>query len=241
MHEGLKLLVFHLLQKAECEQLLQQIIQDDIKAVFCDEIDMDGGKELISKMTKIVDFLWVVPSTNDLSYESFNEWEGKFRFLNLSQNFRNSREIVKTTKSVAEKKRYDYKQGIVMPPENFPTGCTPLLVNSIKTAITEARKRTKGGILVIFPDRYYGDDLNQLNEKWKAYHVQQNDFKEEENPYKFLQDGNILIIDDFSSLGFDWSTIIVIEANGINATFHACNYMMRCTTNLIIVKESSNE
>ena len=59
----------------------------------------------------------------------------------------------------------------------------------------------------------------------------------EENPYKFLQEGNVLIIDESLSLGFEWSNVIVFEKIADNAaTLHNCNYMMRCTTNLIVVE-----
>ena len=72
--------------------------------------------ELVKKMMKITDFLWIVPSTIDLNRGYFEEWAESFTILDLMQNFRNSREIVRTTKSYAEEKEYDYKKGIVMPP-----------------------------------------------------------------------------------------------------------------------------
>uniref|UniRef100_A0A7M5UY38 Uncharacterized protein n=1 Tax=Clytia hemisphaerica TaxID=252671 RepID=A0A7M5UY38_9CNID len=153
-----------------------------------------------------------------------------------------SREVVKATKSVAEKMNYEYKEGIVMPLENFPSGCDPLFVDSFKEAVMEARKRANEGILVIVD---YHDDLkdysgvlNQLNEHWKAYHECKSDFKDQENPYKFLHDGNVLLIDEFGSYGFDWYTVIIFEQmeEGGGEIMHDCNYMLRCTTNLIVVK-----
>ena len=144
-------------------------------------------------------------------------------------------------KSYAAEKHYDYEKGIVMPPENFPAGCPPVIVSSFEDAITEARKRTKDGILIIFESfRDDFDIFNQIKEKWKAYHENRNDFKEEENPYTFLQEGNILIVDYLECLGFEWSTVIVFEESLMTSddiTWHTCNYMMRCTTNLIVVKE----
>ena len=140
---------------------------------------------------EIVDFLWIVPSTNDLARKPFKSrnWEKEFTVLHLSRNFRNSREIVKTTKSVAEEQGYAYRKGIVMPPENFPTGCCPIFVDTFEEATKEARKRTKDGILVIcVPWDTNGNHLTQMNEKWKRYGDYQNDFKESENPYKFLQE-----------------------------------------------------
>ena len=71
-------------------------------------------------MKKIVDYLWVVPKTENLYLDrfkmsrlgDFEEGEDKFTFLDLSQNFRNSREIVKVVKSYAEETRYFYEKGI---------------------------------------------------------------------------------------------------------------------------------
>ena len=52
------------------------------------------------------DFLWIVPSTEHLSTEYFEELENEFAFLDLSQNFLNSKEIVKTTKLHAVETNY---------------------------------------------------------------------------------------------------------------------------------------
>ena len=136
---------------------------------------MRGDIEKFMKKTLgIVDFFWIVPATSSLRLIDFKDWEESFTFLDLSQNFRNSREVVKMIKSYAEEKDYDYKQGIVMPLENLPTGCPPVFVYSFEDAMKEARKRTKNGILVI-TDHYDPYIFNQMKEKWKA----RNDFKEE--------------------------------------------------------------
>ena len=227
----------------EHERILRKIVQHDIKAIFCDEFDMTRS-ESIKKMMKIAGFLWIVPWTNDLQLGDFRKWENEFTFLDLSQNFRNSREIVKTTKSFAEWEYYRYKEGIVMPPENFPTGCPPIFVDSLEDAMKEARKRTKDGILII--NRHVNDAdknyLNQTREKWKMYGNYQNDFRENENPYKFLQEGNVLIVECHFTNGFQWSTVIVIEkgTGSIGASLNECNWMMRCTTNLIVVRKRRN-
>uniref|UniRef100_A0A7M5WVI5 Uncharacterized protein n=1 Tax=Clytia hemisphaerica TaxID=252671 RepID=A0A7M5WVI5_9CNID len=143
------------------------------------------------------------------------------------------------TKSVSEEKQYNYKNGIVLPPENFPSGCTPILVDTFVDAMVEARKRTKDGILILddtTPNRF--DIFNQVKEPWKAYHNKRNDFKEEENPYKYLQEGKVLITNEVVSLGFEWTTLIIFEGRLAPPTYHECNFMMRCTTNLIIVKKN---
>ena len=190
--------------------------------------------ELIRKMSGIVDYLWIVPSTLDLR-QNVSAREDDFTFIDLSKNFRNSREIVEMVKSYAEENNYDYKKGIVTPLENFPTGCKPKYVGSIEDAMKEARKQTKDGILVIF--NYDFDIFNQIKEKCKVYGEDRNDFKENENPYKFLQEGNVVAIHGLTCLGFEWATVIVFEGKGLTSTYHPCNFMMRCTTNLIVVKE----
>ena len=197
----------------------------------------------MKKMMEIVDFLWIVPLTENLTRNDFKDWEETFTFLDLSQNFRNSREVVKLIKSYAEEENYSYQKGIVMPPENFPTGCRPLFVDSFEDAIKEARKRTKDGILVITDSNLHDfNNFNQIKEKWKVYHHFRTDFKEEENPYAFLHEGNIFIVDDLECFGFEWATVIVFEKKGnLSAAYHVCNYMMRCTTNLIVVKEEEDE
>ena len=221
--------------------LLQKVNQDEIKAIFCDEFDIWRDLELLEKMVKKVDYLWIVPMTENLCVGKFEEWQDKFTFLDLSQNFRNSREIVKMAKSYAEKTAYFYKEGISMPPENFPTGCIPIFVDSFHGAMKEARKRTKDGILVITSlDRDDFDNFNQIKEKWKVYHEDRNDFKEEENPYKFLQEGNVLVIDATTSHGFEWTTVIIDQIDDLYDTHHKCNYTMRCTTNLIVVESDEN-
>ncbi|XP_066910457.1 uncharacterized protein [Clytia hemisphaerica] len=223
------------------DQILQKIAQHDIKAVFCDEIDMFDS-ELFKKMLKIVHSLWIVPMTEGLHFGHFEEWEDIFTFLDLSQNFRNAREIVKTTKFYAEERRYDYKEGIIMPPANFPTGCTPIFVDSFENAMKEARQRTKEGILVILTKsgKDAGNHLIQIKEKSKMYQDGQNDFKKEENPYKFLQEGNVLVVKASDVNGFEWSTVIVMEREQIyqGASIHECNLMMRCTTNLIVIRKT---
>ena len=141
-------------------------------------------EELVKKIIEITDFLWIVPSTHELNRDmfKFEGWEESFISLDLSLNFRNSREIVKRIKSYAEEDGYPYKKGIVMPLENFPTGCPPVFVYSFKDAMKEARKRTKDGILVIANLLRNFNILDQMKEKWKVYHKNRNDFKEEENP-----------------------------------------------------------
>ncbi|XP_066932884.1 uncharacterized protein [Clytia hemisphaerica] len=222
-------------QETNHEELIKQVNQDGIKALFCDEFDTKNN-ESMRKIMKMVDFLWIVPSTDILYYKNFKVWKDEFSFLDLSQNFRNSRKIVEMTKFQAFINGYQYKEGIVMPPDNFPAGCEPIFVDSFGNAIKEARRRTKDGILVIDP-RYHDKIYNQIRGKWKMYVTHRNDFTEKENPYKFLQEGNVLIVDEDTCYGFEWTTVILFERKRHSVTYHSCNEMMRCSTNLIIIKE----
>ena len=248
-------------RNTNARNLWTQSFRMGLKPFFCDEFVMNYASSeewtKIKKIIKLVDFLWIVPSTTDLKYDHYEEWKNEFTILDLSQNFRNSREIVKMTKSIAEERNYGYQQGIVMPPENFPTGCPPILVHSFEDAMKEARKRTKGGILVITDNdcsykiedglrRYYDSNLKlSLSESWEFYLRSHNSFEEkkkEENPYKFLQEGKLLIADEYSSLGFEWTTVILYQKkNNEGETYHDCNYMLRCTTNLIVVCDDDDD
>ena len=139
---------------------MEEIKTRDIKALFIDECDLRLGstKKWIEKeVMPLVDYLWIVPSTLSLNDGEQRRWSTKFTLVNLEQNFRNSQQIVKATKSVAEKKHYFYKEGIAVPPGNFPGGCEPIFVDLFEDAVKEARKRTNEGILVIVTD---GIDLN---------------------------------------------------------------------------------
>eukprot|EP00111_Clytia_hemisphaerica_P010854 TCONS_00031760-protein len=229
-------------------RLLKKINTLGIKAVFFDECQLADlfYNEWLKKMKMAsVNYIWIAPSTDSLKDRTnYNELSSKFSFVNLKHNFRNTRQIIESTKTAAKIADYSYKKGIVMSPRNFPGGCEPVFVDDFIEAVKQARKRTNEGILVILTSaqdikKYSGE---KLNENGKAYHHAKNDFKEGENPFKFLQDGNVLFIDEKTSFGFEWATVIEFEGDILfksSPTYHDCNYMLRCTTNLIVVKESS--
>ena len=168
-----------------------------------------------------------------------------FSSLVLSQNLRNSRAIVEKAKSDADQRDYIYKEGLQMPPANFPSGYPPTFVHTFKEAIELARKRTSRGILFIDYGcsdhifKTYTDLLDQMKEEWKRYGDQVNDFSESENPYKYLCDGKVLISSWRSMIGFEWPTVIIVYHKSISTRVekHECNFYLRCTTNLIVVRE----
>ena len=221
------------------DKIYEELVGRDVKAVFIDEFGVrsDGSYDFIQTIEKRVEFLWIVPCAESFHRKYYNNLKNDFRFFELSTNFRNSREIVQEAK-IMYKSLFD-KENITMPPKNFPTGCTPAWVGSLVEGVAEARKRTKGGILVI--DGYSGyrynfSILSETNEKWRAWKKNENSFREnKENPYRYLLDGNILIIDRWTCVGFEWSTVVFLLDPVIS--FQDSTPLMRCTTNLIIVDE----
>ena len=131
-----------------------------------------------------------------------------------------------------------------MPPGNFPSGCPPIVAQSIEDAVKEARKRTKKGIWVIALNHWVQDEfkiqheefkiLDEINEKWTSYDEASSVDKD---PYQLLLDGYILVTERAQVVGFEWPTVIIFGYNGRDLlTHHLCNFMMRCTTNLVVVK-----
>ncbi|XP_066926240.1 uncharacterized protein [Clytia hemisphaerica] len=230
--------------------LIQKVQNDGIKAVFIDECEMgytsDG--QWMKKLISLVDFLWIVPSTSMLSMRSLlSKYERDFTFLDLSKNLRNTPQIVQAAKAEAERSEYLYGEGIAMPPPNFPKGRDAILSNSFEDGLKKARTMTKSGILVITDKINHisnGSAMDQMRENWKSLHPERNDFGDNENPYEFLTQGNILVIAGNLSFGFEWPTIILFQ-DGNDYQFggpslHRCNFIMRCTTNLIIVRTEKN-
>ncbi|XP_066910542.1 uncharacterized protein [Clytia hemisphaerica] len=226
--------------------LIQKVENYGIKAVFIDECEMgytsDG--QWMKKLISLVDFLWIVPSTSMLSMRSLlSKYERDFTFLDLSKNLRNTPQIVQAAKAEAERSEYLYGEGIAMPPPNFPKGRDAILSNSFEDGLKKARIMTKSGILVITDNINHisnGSAMDQMRENWKSLHPERNDFTDDENPYKFLTQGNILVIAGNLSFGFEWPTIILFQ-DGNDYQFggpslHRCNFIMRCTTDLIIVR-----
>ena len=211
-----------------------------MKAVFIDEFAEKGDEsyDFIKSIEKHVEFVWIVPNAFSFGKSVLIELKERFRFFELSTNFRNSREIVGTIKMLAEGRAFDGH--ITMPLGNFPRGYTPIEVHSLKYGVIAARRRTKGGILVIDnTERNYYRFLNKMNEKWKVCKGRYREkFTEDENPYKFLKEGNILIVDQITCVGFEWPTVIVLfDSIIISCLFtDPCNSMMRCTTNLIVIR-----
>ncbi|XP_066931381.1 uncharacterized protein [Clytia hemisphaerica] len=230
-----------------CQEIVQYITDNDIKAVFMDEFFMlREGATIVENIMNMVEVCWIIPCPISANKNNFKEWENDFKTLTLQKNFRNSQEITKMVKSFAEEVKFGYMTGLPSSLPNFPCGKTPLNVDSFQEAMTEARKLTKQGILVIMHNitRDVREILNTSNETWKIYTYQQNDFldPEDPNPYQFLLDGNVLFADSQKLNGFEWQTVILVGTwvNRMKITHHGCNYMMRCTTNLIIVGDHNN-
>ena len=82
----------------DIEEIPQTVEKNGIKAIFFDELDIHSFTQdlMVTKITeKNVDYIWIVPATNDLHYRIIGGGKDGFTYLDLAQNFRNSREIVK--------------------------------------------------------------------------------------------------------------------------------------------------
>uniref|UniRef100_A0A7M5XME8 Uncharacterized protein n=2 Tax=Clytia hemisphaerica TaxID=252671 RepID=A0A7M5XME8_9CNID len=166
-----------------------------INALFIDECEVtyNQWKEIIMKVKQHVEVIWIASNglghqrilsgDEDLSlYDDFIKYE-------LDVNLRNCQSIVKEALSFEEKTTLYYIEGLVFPPPNHPNGKQPYHSKSFEDAITEMRKITNDGVLVISDIPYEKDDLQTLDKmklKWKRYGEDKNDFNEGESPYQFL-------------------------------------------------------
>ena len=218
--------------------------QDLINAVFLDEMDIFYGKS-IEDLADLVDVLWISPNATNMIEQKYKVLEDDFEVLDLSLNLRNTEEIVKKSKSLSEQMHYRYENGLKMPPPNFPNGCAPNIMESLKEALNSARKSTSQGILIITDDLGSATSKVSLIEpNAKVFGKNHTDFEEWENPYEFLtRPGSVLLTDSQSISGFEWPTVIMLlivdigEAVLSSIEKHRCNITLRCTTNLYTVNE----
>eukprot|EP00111_Clytia_hemisphaerica_P025044 TCONS_00073729-protein len=176
--------------------------------------------------------MWIAPDAY-----SQNENINDFTTIHLKNNLRNTKEIVLETKSIAEETSYIYKSHLNMPLPIFPQGCRPIYTYSIEEALDKARELTKEGILVIDSNvsSYYDEYVKSPVGEW----VKQKMNTSQVSPYDHLLNGGILFAGRYNIDGFEWPTIIVNLTDKKLRIFnsHECNFCMRCTTNLFIVKK----
>uniref|UniRef100_A0A7M5WX24 Uncharacterized protein n=1 Tax=Clytia hemisphaerica TaxID=252671 RepID=A0A7M5WX24_9CNID len=185
--------------KEEIEKLTNRIRTGNIKALFIDEcaITDNQSKEIIMKVKQHVDVIWIASNGANHRYilsgdEHLSVYDDFMKF-ELDVNLRNCESIVKEAFSFEERNPSEYKEGLVLPPQNHPDGEKPYHSKSFEDVIKEMRKITKEGVLVISDTAYEKDDhlqtLNTMKLKWKRYGRRKNDFNEGESPYKHLVDG----------------------------------------------------
>eukprot|EP00111_Clytia_hemisphaerica_P012474 TCONS_00036609-protein len=232
--------------KEETEKLVKNIRMKNINALFIDECNItdDLLKEMITKVKQHVEVIWI--ASNGYGHREILKGDKDFSMGNdfmkyeLDVNLRNCESIVREALNFEESSSSTYKEGIVLPPPNHPNGKQPYHSDSFEDAITEMRKITNDGVLVIYDTAFEKDDLQTLNKlklKWKSYGKRNNDFNEGESPYQYLVDRNILLIDDYNLVfGFEWNNIIIIVKEKSGFIDRQCNFIMRCTTNLMIVE-----
>ena len=197
--------------------------------------------ESIGKILKCVDIIWIAPNATSLYNESENQLEG-FQILRLTLNLRNTKENVDESKKLAKQETFRYTEGISSPPDDFPYGLPPLYFSTMEEGLMKAREQKSGGILIV------KDDINKgvIDPKFgqvKYYATRRNDFKVEENPVEFLNDGNVLVTDNPCVSGFEFPTVIYHKQLRQLLTIeeHDCNVVMRCKAQLIIINETESK
>ena len=161
--------------------------------------------------------LWIATNVThqDIKRHSvYSCWKRVFEYVHLTVNLRNPKEISKKSKSIAEDVFYEHVKGLTDPPKIFPKGSTPISKESVDEALFEAQTSTSQGILIV-TDKVE-DIQNTITQNVKFYHSDtKNDFaKSCIDPYRFLQQGGILITSPTLLSGFEWPTIIY-EVRGV--------------------------
>ena len=190
---------------------------------------------------------WIAPNSSYRAkpkyVRSLKRHFEKFKVIQLTSNLRNTKEIVKKSKNIAETQLYEYAQGVSETPSNFPKGNPPKHTSSFGEAIFQAKMNTDKGLLLV------ADSIDfsiPSNERAKFFHSSQHDF-ENDNPCNFLHaKGNILVTSRNYISGFEWPVVIYENDNRTVEEVlehHECNVSMRCTTQLYIVGSNygSNE
>ena len=124
-------------------QLIETIRKKNINALFIDEcfIFLDEWKEMIKELKRPVDVIWI--ATNALGHHRFLSSNDDLTVYNdfikvkLDVNLRNCESIVKEAFRCDERFDSGYKEGLVLPPKNFPNGVDPTHFNSCEDAITK--------------------------------------------------------------------------------------------------------
>ncbi|XP_066914200.1 uncharacterized protein [Clytia hemisphaerica] len=198
---------------------LGNLIQNyNVKALFLDEWLVTPN---LSRISEQVEVMWIAPNALSIlnAFTDDAEMKSKFKSLNLSFNMRNSHEVVRSSKKLAEKMLYRYETGLVKPPVLFPTGTTPLEIQTVGELFVNVVPNKKTGILMIADAKQKSafDHLlaiinsKHTNKKIKVYSQWKNDFTGSLiNPIQFLKDGNILVTTTNWASGFEWDTVVLI-------------------------------
>ncbi|XP_066927601.1 uncharacterized protein [Clytia hemisphaerica] len=176
------------------------------------------------------------------AHDKLGDQLNHFQHIQLAVNLRNSKEIAKKAKEIGEELFFIFPAGLKGPPSIFPSSSSPVYIESVEKAIIALRtKSTTKGILII------GQDVPKPKSDYqvKLYYNGKNDFEPNEDPIKWLLDGNILITSASKLHGFDWPCIIIVRQidglkEGEAIELHESNLIMRCTTSLYIVEQNED-
>ena len=204
------------------------VIAKEIKALLIDEcVIIDHEEPELISLSKMVEVMWIA-----LDVRHRNKEIQLFTEVNLHKNLRNSKEIVLEAKE-SDELNLEQKR-LPTPPNNFPRGRRPIYVSSLDEGLDKARELTARGILVINDEvtKPY-ETIAMTNSGWEF-----KEFNASYSPYDHLLKGGILMTHYRNVMGFEWPTIIVSKLRESNTKLYYCNICMRCTTNLIVAKDS---
>lgn len=155
----------------ETDAITKLITDNEIKAILIDEYDVleqeipfEGIKEksntrkgILEKLLNSTEITWIALRHTGREKDEFKEitkmnYGIHIESLELATNMRNSKEIVNYTReNDVYKGDIDYE--FMSPPDNFPSGCTPVIKKNFEEALLTAKESTKGGIVVVLVDR----------------------------------------------------------------------------------------
>ncbi|XP_066933713.1 uncharacterized protein [Clytia hemisphaerica] len=217
--------------KSAIESLKMPWIRQHFKAIFFDEWNEDVQQKIDVKWLDDLPVCWIAPNSayraksKELSLLKIH-FKG-FEIIHLTCNLRNTKEIVKKTKSIAETQLYEYAHGVSETPVNFLIGSPAVHVSSFGEAIFEERllPKPKEGLLLV------SDSVNfpvPPNEQVKFFHSSRNDFNNDENPCDFLRQGNVLVVSRNYVSGFEWPVVVYENAECWRKIWSTTNVTFQC-------------
>ena len=161
----------------ETDAITKLITDNEIKAILIDEYDVleqeiqfEGIKQksntrkgIMEKLLNSTEITWIALRHTGQEKDEIKEMT-KMNYgihiepLELATNMRNSKEIVNYTRE-NDVFKGDIDYDFMSPPDNFPSGCTPVIKKNFEEALVTAKESTKGGIVVVLVNRTHENVL----------------------------------------------------------------------------------